>query len=123
VVDENGQKIKNSTGITAFDYHFTNGFGAYGADEVSIYDGTVIRLREISLGYSIPKTVLSKTPFGSARVSVSGRNLWWKAPNVLENLNLDPEVLATVASTNIQGFEAGATPTTKRYGFNVVLTF
>ena len=123
VLDENGQKIKNSTGITAFDYHFSNGFGAYGADEVSIYDGTVIRLREISLGYSIPKTVLSKTPFGSARVSVSGRNLWWKAPNVLENLNLDPEVLATVASTNIQGFEAGATPTTKRYGFNVVLTF
>ena len=123
VLDENGQKIKNSTGISAFDYHFTDGFGAYGQDEVNVYDGTTIRLRELSLGYSLPKSMLSKTPFGSVRVSFTGRNLWWKAPNVLEGLNLDPEVLATTADSNVQGFEVGATPTTRRYGFNLALTF
>jgi len=123
LLDENGQKVKNSTGVSAFDYHFSDGFGAYGADEVSVYDGTTIRLREISLGYSVPKSVLSKTPFGSARISVSGRNLWWNAPNVLEGLNLDPEVLATTADSNVQGFEVGATPTTRRYGVNISLTF
>jgi len=123
ILDENGQKVKNSTGVSAFDYHFSDGFGAYGADQVSVYDGTTIRLRELSLGYSLPKTLLSKTPFGSARVSFSGRNLWWKAPNVLEGLNLDPEVLATTADSNVQGFEVGATPTTRRYGFNLVVTF
>ena len=123
LLDETGNKIKNTTGINAFDYHFVNGFGAYGQDEVNVYDGTVIRLREVSLGYSLPKNILSQTPFGSARVSVSGRNLWWKAPNVLEGLNLDPEVLATTADTNIQGFEAGANPTTRRYGVNIALTF
>jgi hypothetical protein len=123
ILDENGNKIKNSTGVSAFDYHFSDGFGAYGADEVNVYDGTTIRLRELSLGYSIPKSVLSKTPFGSARISVSGRNLWWKAPNVLEGLNLDPEVLATTADSNVQGFEVGATPTTRRYGVNINLTF
>jgi hypothetical protein len=123
ILDENGNKIKNSTGVSAFDYHFSDGFGAYGADEVNVYDGTTIRLRELSLGYSVPKSVLSKTPFGSARISVSGRNLWWKAPNVLEGLNLDPEVLATTADTNVQGFEVGATPTTRRYGVNINLTF
>jgi TonB-linked SusC/RagA family outer membrane protein len=123
LLDDNGNKIRNTTGVNAFDYHFTNGFGAYGADETNVYDGTVIRLREISLGYSIPKNLLSKTPFGSARISISGRNLWWKAPNVLQGLNLDPEVLATTADTNIQGFEAGATPTTRRYGVNISLTF
>jgi len=123
ILDENGQKVKNSTGVSAFDYHFSDGFGAYGADELSVYDGTTIRLRELSLGYSVPKTALSKTPFGSVRVSFSGRNLWWKAPNVLEGLNLDPEVLATTADSNVQGFEVGATPTTRRYGFNLVVTF
>jgi outer membrane receptor protein involved in Fe transport len=123
VLDENGQKIKNSTGISAFDYHFSDGFGAYGQDEVNVYDGTTIRLRELSLGYSLPKSMLSKTPFGSVRVSFTGRNLWWKAPNVLEGLNLDPEVLATTADSNVQGFEVGATPTTRRYGFNLALTF
>lgn len=123
VLDDNGNKIKNTTGITAFDSHFSNGWGAYGADETNVYDGTVIRLREVSIGYSIPKSVLSKTPFGSARLSVSGRNLWWKAPNVLEGLNLDPEFLSEASDSNIQGFEYGATPTTKRYGFNLSLTF
>ncbi|MBN8576803.1 MAG: SusC/RagA family TonB-linked outer membrane protein [Cytophagales bacterium] len=123
ILDENGNKIRNTTAITAFDSHFSNGWGAYGQDEVNIYDGTVIRLREVSLGYRLPKTLLTKTPFGSARISVSGRNLWWKAPNVLKDLNLDPEFLSEASDSNIQGFEYGATPTTRRYGFNITLTF
>jgi len=123
VLDENGEKIQNTTAITAFDYHFSDGFGAYGQDEVNIYDGTVIRLREVSLGYSFPKSILDKTPFGSATISVSGRNLWFNAPNMLEGVNLDPEVTTNGADSNQQGFEYGTTPTTRRYGFNVSLTF
>ena len=123
VLDDSGNKIQNTTGISAFDSHFSNGWGAYGADEVNIYDGTVIRLREISLGYSLPKSILGKGPFGSVRASVTGRNLWWKAPNVLKDLNLDPEFLSEAADSNIQGFEYGATPTTKRWGVNLTLTF
>lgn len=120
---EGGSTVPNTIPITAFDSHFSNGWGAYGADEVNIYDGTVIRLREISLGYSLPKTLLAKTPFGGVAFSVSGRNLWWNAPNVLEDLNLDPEVLGGTAGTNVQGFEYGSAPTTRRYGFNLNLTF
>ena len=71
----------------------------------------------------MPKSILSKTPFGSARVSLTGRNLWFKAPNLDPDINMDPEVLAEVASSNVQGFEYGATPTTRRYGFNITLTF
>ena len=121
--DAGGNPIKNTTGVTRFDYHFSGGYGAYGADNVNIYDGTVVRLREVSLGYSVPKNMLSKTPFGSVRVSVSGRNLWWATPNLNKDIHLDPEVSATVASSNVQGFETGGTPTTKRYGVNLVLTF
>lgn len=123
ILDENNNKIRNTVPITAFDSHFSNGWGAYGQDEVNIYDGTVIRLRELSLAYAIPKSILSKTPFGSASIGVTGRNLWFNAPNMLKGLNLDPEVLGETASSNIQGFEYGATPTTRRYGFNIKLTF
>lgn len=123
ILDSEGAQIKNTIAVTAFDSHFSNGWGAYGADEVNIYDGTVIRLREVSLGYSLPKSVLSKTPFGAVSISVSGRNLWWNAPNVLQDLNLDPEVLGGTAGTNVQGFEYGAAPTTRRYGVNLNLTF
>jgi TonB-linked SusC/RagA family outer membrane protein len=123
ILDENGNTIQNTTPVSAFDYHFGDGFGAYGQDEVNIYDGTVIRLREVMLGYTIPKSLLSKTPFGSVRVGVTGRNLWFNAPNLLEGLNLDPEVLAETSASNSQGFEAGSSPTTRRYGFNLTLTF
>jgi len=123
VLDDQSNTVKNTTPISAFDSHFTNGWGAYGADEVNIYDGTVIRLQELTLGYAIPKTLLSKTPFGSARISLSGRNLWYNAPNIMEGLNLDPEASGISSSSNVQGFELGAAPTTKRYGVNLTLTF
>ncbi len=123
VTDENGNFIKNTTGITAFDYHFGDGFGSYGADETNIYDATTIRLREVSVSYDFPKGLLKKTPFGSARLSVSGRNLWFATPNILGDLNMDPEVLGETAGSNVQGFEYGSYPTTRRYGVNLSVTF
>ena len=123
ILDDKGKPIQNTTGISAFDAHFTDGFGAYGADETNVYDVTTIRLREVTLGYEIPKSLLKKTFFGSARISASGRNLWFKAPNMLEALNFDPEVLAGASTSNVQGFDFGASPSTRRYGINLSLTF
>ncbi|MBI5914504.1 MAG: SusC/RagA family TonB-linked outer membrane protein [Bacteroidetes bacterium] len=121
--DENGQFIRNTVPITSFDYTFSNGFGYYGADETMVYDITTIRLREVSLSYDLPEGWLKRTPLGTARISISGRNLWFKVPNMLSGVNLDPEVLSEVAESNVQGFEFGSTPTTKRFGINLNVTF
>jgi len=118
-----GQTVANTTGITPFESHFSKGFGAYGASETNIYDGTVYRLREVSLAYTFPKSVVKKTPFGNLRLSVSGRNLWFLAPNFLPDLNMDPEVLGFTAASNVQGIELGTTPTTRRFGVNLYATF
>ncbi|RIV19351.1 SusC/RagA family TonB-linked outer membrane protein [Fibrisoma montanum] len=125
LVGEDGKPIKNTIAMTAFQYHFTDGYGAYGADEVNIYDATVVRLREVSLGYSVPKAFLQRYAkvFGSLRLSVSGRNLWFYAPNMLEGLNFDPEVLSNFADSNIQGFDLGAAPSTRRFGVNLNASF
>jgi TonB-linked SusC/RagA family outer membrane protein len=123
ITDENGNYIRNTVPVTTFDYYFSKGFGPYGADETNVFDATVIRLREVALGYELPKKWLGKTPLGSARISVSGRNLWFKAPNFPPNLNLDPEVLAETAESNVQGFEYGSAPTTRRLGLNLSVTF
>jgi TonB-linked SusC/RagA family outer membrane protein len=123
VLDENGNVIRNTVPVTAFDYYFSNGFGPYGADETNVYDATVIRLREVVFGYDFPKKWLSKTSIGNLRLSVSGRNLWFVAPNFIKGLNLDPEVLAETAESNVQGFEYGSAPTTRRFGFNLNVTF
>ena len=125
ILDENGKQQQNTIPMTAFQSHFSNGFGAYGADETNVYDATVIRLREVSLGYTVPKAFLQKYTkiFGSLRVSASGRNLWFKAPNMLKGLNFDPEVLSSYPDLNIQGFDLGAAPSTRRYGLNVTASF
>ncbi len=122
---EDGKEVKNTIPLSAFTYHFSNGFGAYGADETNVYDVTVIRLREVSLGYSVPKTFLNKYAkfLGSFRISASGRNLWFYAPNMLTGLNFDPEVLSSFANSNVQGFDLGAAPSTRRFGINLSATF
>ena len=125
LLDEAGKTIKNTIPMTAFQSHFSNGFGAYGADETNIYDITTIRLREVSLGYAVPKIFLKKVLpfFGGLRISASGRNLWFKAPNMLEGLNFDPEVLSDFADSNVQGFDLGAAPSTRRYSINISASF
>ena len=40
-----------------------------------LYDASFVRLRELSLGYSIPQSLLKRTPFTTAKVSLSGYNL------------------------------------------------
>ncbi len=125
LLDEAGKEIKNTIPMTAFQYHFSNGFGAYGQDEVNVYDATVFRLREVTLGYAVPKAFLTKYTkfFGSLRVSLSGRNLWFVAPNMLKGLNFDPEVLSSFPDSNIQGFDLGAAPSTRRFGVNLTASF
>jgi TonB-linked SusC/RagA family outer membrane protein len=122
---QDGQVIRNTTPITAFDSHFSDGFGAYGADETNVYDVTVFRVREVTLGYRVPKAFLTKHLkfLGALNFSLSGRNLFFVAPNMLKGLNFDPEVLSSFADSNVQGFDLGASPSTRRFGFNLTAKF
>ncbi len=127
LLDESGNKIRNVTQIPTNDLYFANGgsvtsFGINGQDEMSVYDGTVIRLREVSLAYQLPDAWLDGTPIGSARVSLTGRNLWFNAPNIPKHTNFDPEVNG-FGSTNTQGIEYSSAPQSKRYGVNLKFTF
>ncbi len=110
----------NTIQIGATQYGFNN--SGFFIDEQSVYDATNLRLREISLSYSLPKRMLEKTPFGKMSISVVGQNLWYKAFNFPTELNFDPEVMS-LGVGNGQGFDYLTGPTTKRYGFNINLTF
>ena len=120
--DEGGNKIQNQTNIGLNTFYFGNSFAINGQDEWAIWDATVVRLREVVLSYSLPKSLLSKTPFGSARIAFTGRNLWYNAPNFPKHTNFDPEI-SQFGNSNAQGFEFAATPSVKRWGFNINLTF
>lgn len=122
LLDANGKTIPNNVGISYEDYFFNNGLGPGGVDEGSIFDATVYRLREVSLAYQLPKSFLKGTPFGAASISVSGRNLFYYAPNFPKYTHFDPEV-SSLGVGNSQGYDNLAVPTTKRFGFNLRFSF
>ncbi|TAE32938.1 MAG: SusC/RagA family TonB-linked outer membrane protein [Cytophagales bacterium] len=125
ILTNDGKKQPNNIPISMNEFFFGTGSfsGSQGtADEFRVWDATVIRLREVSMAYQIPAKWLAKTPFGSASLSVSGRNLWFKAPNFPKYMNLDPEV-NSLGVGNAQGFELVSTPTTRRFGVNLRVTF
>ena len=84
-----------------------------------IYDASFVKLRQLTLGYSFPRTWFSKTPIQNLSLSFVGRNLWVIHKNID---NVDPE---STYSTNAgaQGLEYFAMPATRSYGFNLRVTF
>ena len=119
ILDSNGNSIPNTVQIGANDIYFQNIFRA---DEGYVFDGSHLRVREVSLSYQFPKTMIEKTPFGSLSVSLAGQNVWYKAFNFPEFLNFDPEVLSTGVG-NGQGIDFQTAPTTKRYSISIRATF
>ena len=85
--------------------------------DLNVYDATVYRLREVALGYSLPKTLLTKLPFGQVSFSFTGRNLFYYAPNA----NFDPE-LNTQGAGNIRGLDLQGPPNARTYGANIRFT-
>lgn len=122
LLDANGKTIPNNVAISYEDYFFNGGLGPGGVDEGSIFDATVFRLREVSLAFQFPKGMLKGTPFGSGSISVSGRNLWYYAPNFPKYTHFDPEV-SSLGVGNSQGYDNLSVPTTKRFGVNLRFTF
>lgn len=113
--------LPNTVQINNSDFYFTNGF-ASAADELNVYDASVIRLQELSLGYTFSSKQLEKTPFGSISFKVSGFNLWYDAYNTPDGINFDPNT-SGLGAGNGQGFEFMTGPSSKRYGFSVNATF
>lgn len=60
------------------------------ADVLFLTDGSYVKLKNVSLGYTLPKTWLNRTALGSVRVYVTGSNLMtWVKDKRLKNY--DPE--------------------------------
>lgn len=90
--------------------------GVYGIEEWRIDDGSFVKLREVSLGYSFGKI---KNIFQDLSVSLSGRNLisW-------DNYKgYDPEVNAGGQSTILRGIDFGAVPIPRTYSLSIQAKF
>jgi len=88
------------------------------AQENFIYDASFVKLRQITLGYSLPAKMFANTPIRSLMLSFVARNLAILYKNVP---NIDPE--SSYSSGNAQGLDYFGMPASRTYGFNLRATF
>ena len=93
-------------------------YHGYGTPSMqSVFDADYIKLRELTIGYTLPSGILG--PIKSATVSLYGRNL---ATFGLDQPGFDPEAFVN-GSGNIQGIDGGIFPSSRTFGINLKLGF
>lgn len=99
-----------------------SGFGSFGyaayPNAQFVYDASYVKLRQVSLTYTLPSRYLDNTFMTGLQFSLTGSNLWIIDKEVPY---ADPE--AGLSAGNLQGYLVGSLPTTQDYGFNIKAQF
>jgi TonB-linked SusC/RagA family outer membrane protein len=95
----------------------TNGGHNYKMSDYWVEDGSFFRLRSVALGYSLPRSLVSKIGMSRFRVYVSGTNLWTK-----QNYSgYSPEFPGSSVFTS--GLDFGSYPIAKVILFGIDVNF
>jgi len=105
----------NSEAFYASDVYTSLGY-ARGVNAQHIYDASYVKLREASLSFGLPKSIVEKTRvFQGLDLAITGRNLWIIHKNSEYS---DPE--AGLSAGNIsQGNQSGAYPSVREIGISL----
>ena len=82
-----------------------------------IEDGSYIRLKNLTLGYTLPKSLTSQWGISNLRLYISGQNLF----TITGYSGYDPEVSSRTGNYNL-GFDGGSYPAIRSYTFGLNLT-
>ncbi|MFA5210586.1 MAG: SusC/RagA family protein, partial [Proteiniphilum sp.] len=84
-----------------------------------IEDGSYLRVRNITLGYTLPANVARQWMLENIRVYANIQNL----ATITNYSGYDPEIGASTASQNVFGLDNGRYPSPQVYSFGVSLSF
>lgn len=117
MLDSEGNYVPNNVVVSAENFNHN----AYGNDivETSVFDASYVKLRQLALSYSFPKSWLKGASIEGLSLSLIGRNLailYKKAPHI------DPETGYDNSNGN-QGQEFGQLPSARSYGASLNIKF
>ena len=125
-VDATGAAVSKT--ISAQDFWQIASGKRYGAGEFFAYDATNLRVRELSIGFSIP--VKNTKVIKAAKLSFVGRNLFWlyRGKSLLDIPGIAKRKMwfdadMSLGNGNYQGVEYGTLPSTRSLGVNLQVTF
>ncbi len=84
-----------------------------------VEDGSYIRLQNVSLGYRLPKSLMSKIKISEARLYVSGQNLF----TLTKYSGYDPEIGSFNQNPLINGVDNGRFPVARSITFGLNVNF
>jgi hypothetical protein len=115
-VAKDGTITENVTRIAA------NNYGAFGyarlPNKAFVYDASYVKLRQVSLSYSLPSELLKKTFISGITITAVATNLWIIYKNMP---HADPE--SGLGAGNLQGYSTGPLPSTRDFSLNLKLNF
>ncbi|TXH79408.1 MAG: TonB-dependent receptor [Romboutsia sp.] len=119
VYTENTSVVTGGTTYTSYLNYFSNEYRA--VVENFVLDATAFKVRELSLSYLLPESMIEKTGLTSLRLGVNARNPFIVLPKENRNYN-DPE--QSRSSGNDQGLAvSGQYPATRTFGFSLNASF
>lgn len=117
--DEPGTYIENTKAVGVDSYVDDGNYTR------NLLDGSYVKLREITLGYSLPSNMLSPLKIRQASIQLFVKNPKTWLPS--ENKFADPEVNGPADSgssyPNATGIESTQVPVSRSYGVNLNVTF
>lgn len=120
VVDNgNGQYVENTYVVHPFYKYAGNGWNPNPQPQ-SIIENSWVKMREVSLSYRLPSSVINKVSFlQGVDISLIGRDLFYIYDTMPDNIN--PEGLNGVGDASY--VIAGAVPGTRSFALNLRVTF
>jgi len=107
--DLNVVQNSQATSVQSYSSRYANIF------DLNMISKTFAKLREVTLTYQFPASLFGTSFIKKAEVSLVGRNLLLFFPDNYKDI--DPDQFTQSSASDLQ------TPTTRRYGFNINLTF
>ncbi len=112
-----GKYIPNTKKVLPVDY-YTDYYRRANVESNS-FDASFLKLREVRIEYTLPKTVLGKSFLKQVSFALYGRDLLMLTSFPI----FDPETAALNGSTLLPGVEMGQLPSTRTMGVNITVKF
>jgi iron complex outermembrane recepter protein len=101
--------------IPAYAYYYNLTTWASGIRAYSVFENSWVAVRQVSLGYDLPRSLAKKVKLNNLRISLTGRNLGYLYKTAKDGIN--PE---GTYNNNASGFaEYGGLPYIRSLGFTV----
>ncbi len=122
VVDNgDGTFSENTVQVDPTALHTFYSNGAFVGEEFAVLDRSYLKLRDLSLAYQLPSSLVQSLNMSSIRLALNASNILLWTPN--ENVYIDPETTTFGNDISAKFGEFNANPSNQFYTFSVTLNF